>query len=580
MFRRPALVALSFLMLVLPGAARGQEFVSELPRDEKAAPALEKKAFDLLETISAQVTSLHAPSNRIRSESLIADLLWTHDEKRSRALFKTASDDLINVIANIDFSDPDVYQQLAWLSSQRSDMVTRLAAHDPDAALSFLRATRLGAATDPRAKWYSDTETNLELRLAGMVAKQNPARALELARATLSRGVSYSMIGLLNELQKKDPGSAQTLYKEMVDQIKSEDLERNYDLAEPAWNLLWFQPPQADEDTYKDLISTLISAAVAITPTDQTSINAAQNIYGQLQSLMPQIEKYAPARVTTLRQWSQNAEHTFDPSVRMFQELNKLTQNGTVEDILALAPRYSADLQTQIYQQAAWKALASGDATRARQIITDLISDPVQRKQMLAQIDNQSLENAISQEKITDARQALSRMKVDQRVQVLIRLAAVLARKGDKKGALDLLTEARTAIDSAPPGPGQLGAQLQLARGYSSLDPDQSFAMVQPLIVRINELIAAGTVLDGFDATYLKEGEWITPGANALGNLVANLNQTLTMLARVDFDRARSAVDQIERPEVRLIANLEIAAAGLGRRIFSQPSVGPMVIQN
>jgi hypothetical protein len=578
MFRRLALVVLSLLLLVLSRPTLAQEFVGAPPRDEKPTPAIEKKALDLLETISEQVTSLHAPSNRIRAECLIADLLWIHDEKRARALFKTASDDLINVVANIDLSDADVYQQLMWISQQRSDLVTRLAAHDPDAALSFLRASRLGAATDPRAKWYADTETNLELRLAGVIAKQNPARGLELARATLPRGVSYGLIGLLNELQRKDPRSAQGLYKEMVDQIKSEDLEGNYELAEPAWNLLWFQPPQANEDTYKDLIGMLINSTLTITPTDQISINVAQNVYTQLQSLMPQIEKYAPARTAAVRQWSQNAERSFDPSLKMYQELNRAAQDGTVEDILALAPRYSGELQVQIYSQAASKALASGDATRARQIITDLISDPVQRKQMLAQIDNQSLEMAISQDKITDVRQVLSRMKqVDRRVQILVRLATVLASKGDKKGALELLNEARAAADSAPPDPGQMGAQLTLAQSYASLDPDQSFAIVQPLIIRINALIAAATVLDGFDAHYLKDGEWITSGSNMLGNLVSNLNRTLTRLARVDFDRARSAADQIERPELRLIANLEIASAALGGRIINLPMGGPII---
>jgi hypothetical protein len=572
MFRRLALVVLSLLLLFLPRIALAQQFGAGPPPDEKPAPAIEKKAFDLLETISEQVANLHSPSNRIRAECVIADLLWIRDEKRARALFKTAADDLANVVANIDFGEPDVYQQLMWLSQQRSDMINRLAAHDPDAALSLLRATQLGAAIDPRAKWYIDTETSLELRLAGMIAKQNPARALELARATLPRGVSYSVIGLLNEMQRKDPRSAQILYKEMVDQIKSEDLEKNYDLAEPAWNLLWFQPPQANEDTYRELIGTLINSTLTITPTDQISINVAQNVYSQLQSLMPQIEKYAPARTAALRQWSQNAERSFDPNVRMYQELNRLAQDGTVEDILALAPRYSAELQAQIYSQAAWKALGSGDATRARQIITDLISDPVQRKQMLAQIDNQSLEMAISQDKIADVRPALSRMKqVERRVQVLVRLATVLAGKGDKKGALELLNEARTATDSAPSDPGQMGAQLLLAQSYASLDPDQSFAMVQPLIVKINALIAAATVLDGFDAHYLKDGEWITPGSNMLGNLVGNLNRTLTMLARLDFDRARSAADQIERPELRLTANLGIASAALGGKTINPP---------
>ncbi|MGZ8846182.1 MAG: hypothetical protein ACXW3C_06935, partial [Pyrinomonadaceae bacterium] len=137
------------------------------------------------------------------------------------------------------------------------------------------------------------------------------------------------------------------------------------------------------------------------------------------------------------------------------------------------------------------------------------------------------------------------------------------------KGALELLNEARTAADSAAPGSGQMWAQLQLARSYASLDPDQSFAIVQPFIARTNELIAAAAVLDGFDARYLNEGEWIVPGTNSLGGVVSNLNQTLALLARVDFDRARSLADQIQRPELRLTAHLEIAGGVLGGRIVN-----------
>jgi hypothetical protein len=75
MFRRLALVALSLLLLFLPRTALAQEFVGAPPQDEKPAPAIEKKAFDLLETISEQVANLHSPSNRIRAECVIADLL-------------------------------------------------------------------------------------------------------------------------------------------------------------------------------------------------------------------------------------------------------------------------------------------------------------------------------------------------------------------------------------------------------------------------------------------------------------------------------------------------------------------------
>lgn len=580
MTRWLTLFVLSLLLQVfLSGSISAQNVANTTPGAETPAPAIEKKAFDLLQTISEQVTNLHSPSNRVRAECLIADLLWTRDEKRSRALFKTASEDVTNAVANIDFSDSEVYQQLQWLNQLRQEVVNRIAQHDPDAAMSFLRATRLPASTDPQAKWYADTETNMELQLAGLIAKQNPQRTLELARATLPRGVSYGLINLLNDLQRKDPRLAQSLYKDIVDQVKTEDLAHNQELANAAWSLAWFQPPQANEDVYRDLIGTLVNSALSITPTDQNSINLAQNIYGQLQSVMPMVAKYVPARATALQQWAQNAERTFDSSTRMYQEINRVSQNGTADDILALAARYPGELQTQIYSQAAWKAFSSGDANRARQIVTDFISDPIQRRQMLASFDNQTLEAAINDSRIADARQLLGRLKnVEMRIQILTRLASNLVAKGDKKGALELLNEGKTAVDSAPPGSSQMWAQLQLARSYAPLDPDQSFAIMQPLIAKANELIAAAAVLDGFDARYLNDGEWIVPGTNSVGNVVNNLNQTLAVLGRIDFDRTSSIADQIQRPELRLIAQLEIARTALLGRTVNLPMEGRRVM--
>ena len=581
MSRWLALVALLLLLLVvLPGAASAQDVAVTAPNPEKPEPAIEKKAVDLLQTISEQIGSLHSPSNRVRAESALAGLLWTRDEKRSRALFKSAADDLAEMIANTDYSDPEIYQQVSSLNQLRQEIVNRMAQYDPEAALSLLRATRMQPSGDGRTKWIADTEMSMELQIAGLIARQNPARTMELARAALPRGVSYPLISLLTSLQQKDPKLAQSLHKEMVAQVKDEDLEHNYELAEAAWNLLNFQPPQANEDVYRELIGTLINAALSITPDTQSGINIAQNFYNQLQSAMPQIEKYAPARATALRQWSQNAERTFDPGVRMYQELNR-AQNGTVDDILALATKYSGELQSQIYQQAAWKAFSSGDAVRARQILNDFISDPIQRRQMLASFDSQSMEAAISETRIDDVRRLVGRLKsIEQRIQIMSRLAGNLAAKGDKKAALNLLNEARTVADSAPPGPGQMSAQLLLARSFAALDPDQTFGIVQPFIARINELTAAAAVIDGFDTRYLSEGEWVATRYSNLGNVVSNLNLTLALLARLDFDRARSLADQIQRPELRLTAQLEIARTTLGgdTRSFSPTLSGRGIV--
>jgi len=151
MSRQLALVALSSLLLLLPCAVSAQDNATETRGSQTPAPASEKKAVDLLQTISEQIGSLHSLANRVRAESAIAGLLWTRDEKRSRALFKSAADDLAEMIANIDYSDPEIFQQISSINQLRQEIVNRMAQYDPEAALSLLRATRMQTVATRRA---------------------------------------------------------------------------------------------------------------------------------------------------------------------------------------------------------------------------------------------------------------------------------------------------------------------------------------------------------------------------------------------------------------------------------------------
>jgi hypothetical protein len=45
------------------------------PSPVKVDPATEKKALDLIEALAEQVGNLHSPSNRMRAECTVADLL-------------------------------------------------------------------------------------------------------------------------------------------------------------------------------------------------------------------------------------------------------------------------------------------------------------------------------------------------------------------------------------------------------------------------------------------------------------------------------------------------------------------------
>jgi hypothetical protein len=94
------------------------------------------------------------------------------------------------------------------------------------------------------------------------------------------------------------------------------------------------------------------------------------------------------------------------------------------------------------------------------------------------------------------------------------------------------------------------------------------------LVVRLNELVAAAVILDGIDYRYLKDGEWVMQqGGNALSNLVTSLDRMLATLGRVDFDRARTLADQIGRPEMRVMMEIDLVQMTLSGKPGSAPPI-------
>jgi len=577
---------LSAAFLFIPSLCQAQGVVvpsppPPVPAATKIDPATEKKALDLIESLAEQVSNLHSESNRMRAQCTVADLLWSRDEKRARSLFAAALTQLTARISEIDFSDPEVYAEMMRLGQSRQELVMRIAAHDPDLAVTALRQTRLQEDNNTLARggWNLQAEANLEMNVAGLVAGKDPAAALKLARSSLARNISWNVISFLPQLYQKDQKAGQELFQDIVTRIKNENINRSPELANNAWNLLnTFQPPQADEDTYRDLLTTVLSFVLGGSRQTQSGMSMAQNFYHQLDRIAPLVEKYAPSRTAELRDWSQAVERTLDPQVKMYQEMNKITQNGTVDEMVALASKYPPEFRNLLYQNAAWKAVTSGDSARAKEI-AEMIPDPAQRRQVLDQLDNQTAKAAEGNNKIIEARRLVDKANnVSQKIEIILRTASAIAAEGDKKAALDLLNEAKTVLASYPQSAAQLIGRVRLAQAYLKLDPDQSFSTLQPLIMKLNELVAAAVVLDGIDFQYLKDGEWVMPGVNNLGNVINSLDQTLAALAQTDFDRARALADQIERPEVRVLVELDLAQITLGGKPMNMPMFGPRIM--
>ena len=183
----------------------------------------------------------------------------------------------------------------------------------------------------------------------------------------------------------------------------------------------------------------------------------------QIGSIFSKMEKYYAQGAAPLKRWANGAQsHYVQP---MSAQVTEVMEKGTVDEILALAPKYP-EMQGQIYWQAMMKAESSGDVARARQIASDF-PDEEQRRYMLAQIDRDQTWKSVNADQLAAIQQRLSSSRNEERIQFLLYVASQVGGN-DRKAALGLLNQAGQIIDSTTPGKSQLEGQIALAMLYSS----------------------------------------------------------------------------------------------------------------
>lgn len=146
---------------------------------------------------------------------------------------------------------------------------------------------------------------------------------------------------------------------------------------------------------------------------------------------------------------------------------------------------------------------------------------------------------------------------------------AVMAAKGERQAALELLDEAQRLAGGRVKSSAQINTQLQLARSFAVVEPPRAFDIVEAVVDRVNEIIAAAEVLDGFvgRGESFRDGELVMCyGIASLDVIYMHYGRELAALARADFERTRSAAAKFQRPEVRARCKLLIAEALLSDR--------------
>ncbi len=572
----------------LPAPATESPAQKQVEEEEAARRATRK----LLDTIIADAATLKLPENRAYLRASAANLLWKFDERAARALFRDAVADLTEVAAGGSANDEAQRRNEArWrFDMLRTEVLTLVAARDPQLALDTMRATRPARSEaetqERRMSGNGDPELSLEQNLIMQVALNDPAQALRLAEASIAKGVTHAVLPLLSSLNEKDSEAGLKLRDALVAKLTTTDFAKDPEAATVAFQLLRMNerqtPPRSlpassgsavtperkpltlDKAAMRDLSEALITAALDPQNGDR--------LLWMARSIPPEVEQVvAPARIVQLRRRLAEQTRRSGPRMRAMMEFQPLIERGTTQQVLEAAAKAPAEVRQNLYQMAAMKTLhTDGDAARARAIITEhLPADSPERGELLKQIDQMELQRRIASKQLKEARAALDRLTVPtERLTALAQLATAFAEAKEIASARELLKEAEGLTDTRPRSMEAIGARLMLARAYALVEPERTFQLIEPLIDQANEMLQAASVLSGFmpGGESFRDDEFILRANHQAGGIVSQYLDQLAILARTDFARTVKLTDRFTRPEMQTMARLLIAQSVLAER--------------
>ena len=547
----------------------------------KSQDVTKAKGLALLSEATQNFPQLRRPQTRAAFQIKAAQMLWTADEKRASKLMEQAIESVKEFIANVDESDQSYYENFQTANQLRRQVVEALGPHDPDLALSFLRATR--TLTNPdrsQGSAHVNEELQLELSLASQITAADPKRAFQIAEDTLKNGYATSVVDTIHRLRSKDPELAATLAHDIAAKLTNESLLRIPEAGYLASSLLYLartmRRPQMgagdgtanseliSEDDYRDLFQKVVAETLSYSPPGPNFYsperNAAQNLANMLKQMKTDLQSYAPERVAAVEKKWTELNNTGGVQAEQWQKYQTAINEGAIDvESVKQAPR---EMQDQLYQQIANKAAAAGDPARARQLLIDHITNPMQRQQALNNLDQQAIFGAMGRGKVDEALRILGAFRpANERAAILAQIVNQIGPGLKRSAAVAFLEQARSMIGPTAQAEDQrqMHALFEIARAFSRFDSTRAFEIVEPLIDQFNELCTAAATMDGFGQKYFQDGEVIMQNGNSLGEAANQLGTALGNLALVNFERAKAAADRIRLVDVRMQAYLDIA---------------------
>ena len=542
----------------------------------KNQEVVKAKGIALLVEMEGLISQIKSPLTRIKAQLQAAQLIWSTDEKRASKYFADATTTFKEYLASLDPGSDKYPQQFQAITEMRLQIIQILTERDPDAALSFIYSSK--PPPNPNADRRSSSQEGLlELSIANRIATTDPNRALQIARQSLKSHYSVNLIGTVGLLRQKNPELAAQFASDIASKLISDKLLSKPEAASVLVNLIRFAQrsrsgpvPNSDSNTprplltdeqYRDLLQKALSEALSFSQPRSNVYSperdAALNLLYGLRDLGPELNNVSGDSVAAMR--------------KKLLELNPDNQNNNYNNVIG-SNTYEAALEgiekaplnqrEQLYINLANREVNNGETARARQIANERISNPYQRRNALAFIDQQESNRAVSKGKVEDALRMIGNLKTPrERAQMITQIANQIGPGQKRAVAINLLEQAKSLLGSSMQAQDQdqMNALIEIARAFGKYDAKRSFEILDPLIDQVNDLCAAARTMEGFGPEYYEDDELSMQNGNSLTQVVMRMSNTIGSLALVNFERARATSDGLALPEVRLRAYMEIA---------------------
>ncbi|HEX9929798.1 MAG TPA: hypothetical protein VGB02_14790 [Pyrinomonadaceae bacterium] len=575
-------------------------------KPEELSPELKTKAVELLKAVARESQQFALPENRVRAQTLAADLMWNEDEKAARAMFQNALVELQNLFAAVadaggvademkSAEQAELYGKRYALSELRREYVLTLAPRDPQMALGALQSLKSNDK-QPGEGYDPMSEQGLELQLAAAIAKKDPDKAYSLAKNQLKDGISYQLVESLKDLYKKDSELAAKLSRDILAKAKSVKIRTpsaasanttnmsgtintntsiSGDTMRPAvteidfWQVSSFLSAvsdlnrQAARDKDKKLVPALTEAEMKelVELLGNAFLAERNSAPYALSSTMKDIARYSPTLAQRIRaRLGAEAVSQLESQIESSSYYTE-KEGKTADELLAEAEKSGAEMRDTRLADAVWKALEEEDAEKA-QTIASKIKDRKSYAYVFEQIETTLPLAKARKGDLQEVRKILATLSSDtERINTIAELATTLAAKNDTEAAKKLLEEAVQLLPGRVKNQEQLSASLQVVYAYSLADPEQAFAMIENNIAQMNEIINAGVTLDEFyEYGSVENGELLFSAMNRHGLMhVQRATDLVKNLAKADFDRAANLAEKFGRPEIRLFVRLKLA---------------------